>query len=141
MWKRYFWLHERVCSKFDNNAELDCCCEFQVEAIVSDLEGDYTFKDECTNFSYVYESTITGMNGISNSLILSNFSFNNMDYIATYDNGSFSIDSSYYIAGCNFNFAALITMENGSLVINSHNKVVEGLCSNISDSYCVAISQ
>ena len=126
---------------FDKNADSLCCCEYDVERIINEIVGNHNFEDICKEFDYDYSTTIRRNENVEGQIILENFSIYNQTYIGEFSNGEFVLTKEFAVGGCNFEFDATINKINGALVIDSYNKVIGGLCNNISDLECVATSK
>ncbi len=126
--------------EYDLMAETECCCEYDLKEIIDDLVGTYKFSDHCDHFDYNYNTTISRVENDSSSIILRGFNFHNQELIATFNRGQFNIDHSYVLGGCEFQLQASLYKSDRRLLVESKSKILGGLCSNLIEQECIAVS-
>ena len=132
-------MHEWA-SNYDQEAEIDCCCEYDIAAVVQDVKGSYNFQDICQSVSYNYKTNISIASAAEGEITIKNFSIYRQKLTGIFNDGVFEIEKNYTTGGCNFEFRGTLEKENGNLILKSDNQVINGLCTNITDLTCVATS-
>ena len=124
----------------DLSAEIDCCCEYNVEAIINDVVGSYQFVDYCQHFDYEYQTKISKDVSRDSMIIIENFSVYKQTFSAKFSRGIFMIKDSFYVGGCKFEFEGELKKVSDKLMLESSNTILEGLCNNLTDLECTAIA-
>ena len=127
-------------ANFDAEANFDCCCEYDIAAIVEDVKGSYNFKDVCQTENYDYRTNIKVANTTNGEITIKNFSIYKQTLTGFFVDGLFEIEKNYTTGGCNFEFKGTLEKQNGKLILKSDNQVIDGLCTNITNLTCVATS-
>lgn len=104
-------------ANYDSEASVDCCCEYDVEALVNNLTGTYDLKldnsDLTKNFSY-HETKIEKDPNNANGIIIKDFFYG--DLFGNFENGAFSLESEIIERfGCTYRTTGALTFENNVL--------------------------
>ena len=126
---------------YDQEADYDCCCEYDVAAILEDVKGTYSFQDVCESANYSYKTIIKTTSESKGEITIKNFSIYRQSLTGIFNDGMFEIEKSYTTGGCLFEFRGTLEKQNGKLVLKSDNQVISGLCTNIANLSCVATSE
>lgn len=132
-------MHEWA-TNYDLDANIDCCCDYDVAAILDDVKGTHSFEDICQSATYSYKTTINSTSKTAGKITIKNFSIYKQVLTGTFNDGMFHIEKDYTTGGCNFEFRGTLEKENGKLILKSVNQVISGLCTNITDLTCIATS-
>ena len=107
-------------SNFDSSATEDCCCEYDLELLVSELIGDYTYKvdiSELTNgFSYG-DIKIEENPENTESFIIDYLSTNPM--VASFEDGQFVLTAEVKdFIGCNYQSTGTLSSIGGIMILD-----------------------
>lgn len=125
---------------YESDYDENCCCDYDLDAIIEDIAGVYEFKDYCQHFNYEYTTRISRDKDAKDQIIIDDFSIYKQKFMGRFSDGEFLIDEEFYVGGCKFAFKGSLRKEEGKLLLESTNEVIEGICNNLTDLICTAIA-
>ncbi len=107
-------------SNYNSSATLDCCCEFDTQALVEDLVGTYDFKFKNSDLTQGFSTTSLSLvkdPEDSNKFIIMDFWYDDM--VATFENGRYTLYSeAQNFTGCSRQTTGTIINEGGTLIMD-----------------------
>ncbi|WP_235295764.1 hypothetical protein [Portibacter marinus] len=102
-------------SNFDRDAMVDCCCEFDVEKIISDLLGQHEMTETCSSQPNQYTITIERNQDSNEGIIISNFNDQNTSIEANWNSDEFKLSKDFFSSDCNVEVTGSMHLNNGKV--------------------------
>lgn len=96
-----------LAENFNEKANIDCCCEFNVADIIAQIEGVMNYKEECGSLgTYNKNLEISRVASSSNEILISGLGIlEEQDITAVFKDGIFEFNQLNDFAGCNYRIA------------------------------------
>ncbi len=100
---------------YKQEAIVDCCCEFDLDAILADVVGNYTMIEKCSGNSETYDIIISRTANTDDGISVSNFNNSGFSINATWNEGEFRLENKWQNNECVITTTGSIHKASGKL--------------------------
>ena len=124
-------------SNFQRDALISCCCDYNVEEIINQVEGNHQLIETCSGSIKEYEVEVRKDPHMPETIIITNFHDRNTEIKATWNENEFKFSNDWPYENCEVEITGSVH-RNGGKIHFIYAAIPKNECSDFAATTCIS---